>query len=53
VTPSPSPAAPVEPLLFPIAAPWSKSEEVVDYIREVNPTRTIDVHNASSAPQAR
>ncbi|AXG79172.1 MBL fold metallo-hydrolase [Streptomyces paludis] len=40
----------VETLLFPIVAPWSKSEEVVDYIREVNPTRTIDVHNGLLGP---
>ncbi|MFK0156616.1 MBL fold metallo-hydrolase [Streptomyces sp. NPDC090499] len=40
----------VQTLLFPIAAPWSKSEEVVDYIRELNPARTIDVHNGILNP---
>ncbi|WP_304452578.1 MBL fold metallo-hydrolase [Nocardiopsis sp. YSL2] len=44
------PDSPVETLLLPLAAPWSKTQEVVDYVREVAPTRTIDVHDALLSP---
>ena len=44
------PGGPVETLLLPLAAPWSKTQEVVDYVREVAPTRTIDVHDALLSP---
>lgn len=39
------PAHPVETLLLPLNAPWSKASEVVDYVREVKPQRVIDVHD--------
>ena len=38
-TPSPSPTTPVETLLLPVMAPWSKISEVIDYVREVKPRR--------------
>lgn len=41
---------PSNPRLFAIDAPWNKSEEVVNYIREVNPQHTIDVHNGILSP---
>ncbi|WP_159940954.1 MULTISPECIES: MBL fold metallo-hydrolase [unclassified Nocardiopsis] len=44
------PDAPVDTLLLPLVAPWSKTREVVDYVREVNPRRTIDVHDALLSP---
>ena len=40
------PDQPVQTLLFPVMAPWNKVAEVVDYIREVNPQRAIDIHDA-------
>ncbi|MCH0542832.1 MBL fold metallo-hydrolase [Streptomyces sp. MUM 203J] len=47
------PGRPVETLMLPVMAPWSKISEVIDYVREVKPTRTIDVHDALLAPLAR
>ncbi|WKX73193.1 MBL fold metallo-hydrolase [Streptomyces sp. XD-27] len=40
------PDRPVETLLLPVQAPWSKLSEVVDYIREVRPRRAYDIHDA-------
>ncbi|MHC3430192.1 MBL fold metallo-hydrolase [Streptomyces sp. DT18] len=40
------PDRPVETLLLPVMAPWSKLSEVVDYVREVAPQRAYDVHDA-------
>ncbi|MGK4583852.1 MBL fold metallo-hydrolase [Kitasatospora sp. HPMI-4] len=40
------PEQPVETLLLPIAAPWSKVSELVDYVREVKPQRALSVHEA-------
>ncbi|WP_069812440.1 MBL fold metallo-hydrolase [Streptomyces sp. TP-A0874] len=40
------PGRPVETLMLPVHAPWSKVSEVIDYLREVAPTRAIDVHDA-------
>ncbi|RII09261.1 hypothetical protein DSC45_31735 [Streptomyces sp. YIM 130001] len=36
----------VDTLLVPVMAPWNKVSEVVDYVREVAPTRTVDIHDA-------
>lgn len=47
------PNTPVETLLLPVHAPWNKSAEVVDYVREVRPRRAIDVHDALLADLAR
>ncbi|MGW2869773.1 MBL fold metallo-hydrolase [Kitasatospora sp. NPDC001225] len=40
----------VETLLLPIAAPWSKASEVVDYVREASPRRAVPVHEAVLSP---
>ncbi|MBF4133089.1 MBL fold metallo-hydrolase [Streptomyces albidoflavus] len=40
------PDRPVETLLLPVMAPWNKLSEVVDYVREVRPTRAYDIHDA-------
>lgn len=40
------PAAPVEVLCFPLAAPWSKVQETVDYVRAVSPAVAVPVHDA-------
>lgn len=40
------PDQPVETLMLPVHAPWNKISEVIDYVREVNPRRAIDVHDA-------
>ncbi|MBA0052146.1 MBL fold metallo-hydrolase [Streptomyces sp. AJS327] len=45
------PAAPVETLLLPLHAPWSKLSEVLDYVREVRPLRAYDVHDGLLAEQ--
>ena len=39
------PDSPVETLLLPVQAPWSKISEVIDYVREIKPQRAIDVHD--------
>ncbi|MCZ4123785.1 MBL fold metallo-hydrolase [Streptomyces sp. H39-S7] len=39
------PGRPVDTLLLPLQAPWSKLSEVVDYLREVKPQRAFDVHD--------
>lgn len=35
----------VETLMLPVHAPWNKISEVIDYVREVNPRRAIDIHD--------
>ncbi|MGK5632922.1 MBL fold metallo-hydrolase, partial [Streptomyces sp. URMC 123] len=39
------PERPVETLMLPVHAPWSKVAEVIDYVREVKPRRALDVHD--------
>ncbi len=39
------PEEPVDTLLLPVQAPWSKVAEVIDYVREVRPTSAIAVHD--------
>lgn len=39
------PDHPVQTLLAPLNAPWSKAAEVVEYIREVKPARVFDIHD--------
>ena len=39
------PDLPLETLLLPLNAPWSKASEVADYVREVKPQRVIDIHD--------
>jgi L-ascorbate metabolism protein UlaG (beta-lactamase superfamily) len=40
------PDHPVDTLLLPVMAPWSKLSEVVEYVREVKPQRAYDIHDA-------
>jgi len=47
------PDVPVETLMLPVHAPWNKSAEIIDYLREVRPQRAIDVHDALLADRAR
>jgi L-ascorbate metabolism protein UlaG (beta-lactamase superfamily) len=47
------PGAAVDILMLPVHAPWNKLSEIVDYIREVAPRRSIDVHDALLSDLAR
>jgi L-ascorbate metabolism protein UlaG (beta-lactamase superfamily) len=47
------PGVPVDTLLLPVHAPWNKISEVIDYVREVAPRRSIDVHDALLTDLAR
>ncbi|NKQ25299.1 MBL fold metallo-hydrolase [Streptomyces galbus] len=47
------PDHPVQTLLVPVQAPWSKISEVIDYVREVGPRRVYDVHDALLTDLAR
>ncbi|MFJ5995109.1 MBL fold metallo-hydrolase [Streptomyces sp. NPDC092370] len=47
------PGRPVETLMLPVMAPWSKISEVIDYVREVRPQRAYDVHDALLTDLAR
>ncbi|MFD5567828.1 MBL fold metallo-hydrolase [Streptomyces cadmiisoli] len=47
------PDQPVETLMLPVMAPWNKISEVIDYVREVRPQRTYDVHDALLTDLAR
>ncbi|MEU1459656.1 MBL fold metallo-hydrolase [Streptomyces sp. NPDC005727] len=47
------PGRPVETLMVPVMAPWNKIAEVIDYVREVEPQRAFDVHDALLTDLAR
>ncbi|MFC8228320.1 MBL fold metallo-hydrolase [Streptomyces sp. NPDC057287] len=47
------PDHPVDTLMLPVMAPWSKLSEVIDYVREVKPRRAIDIHDALLTDLAR
>ncbi|MFE9110502.1 MBL fold metallo-hydrolase [Streptomyces collinus] len=47
------PDHPVETLMLPVMAPWSKISEVIDYVREVRPQRAYDIHDALLTDLAR
>ncbi|MEU9981035.1 MBL fold metallo-hydrolase [Streptomyces sp. NPDC050856] len=47
------PGRPVRTLMLPVMAPWNKTSEVVDYVREVAPQRAIDIHDALLTDLAR
>ncbi|MFB6980106.1 MBL fold metallo-hydrolase [Streptomyces scopuliridis] len=47
------PDHPVETLLLPVQAPWNKISEVIEYVREVKPRRSFDVHDALLTELAR
>jgi hypothetical protein len=40
------PGRPVDTLLLPIYAPWSKIAEVIDYARAVKPRLAVPIHDA-------
>ncbi|WP_329563247.1 MBL fold metallo-hydrolase [Kitasatospora sp. NBC_01266] len=40
------PEHPVRTLLLPMAGPWNKVGELIDYVREVRPTRVLGIHDA-------
>ncbi|GAA1395658.1 MBL fold metallo-hydrolase [Kitasatospora putterlickiae] len=44
------PPRPVDTLLLPIAAPWTKVAELVDYVREAGPRQAVPVHDAVLSP---
>ena len=39
------PTQPVDTLLVPVHAPWSKVAEVIDYVRAVKPRQVIPIHD--------
>jgi L-ascorbate metabolism protein UlaG (beta-lactamase superfamily) len=47
------PGHPVDTLMLPVQAPWNKISEVIDYVREVKPQRSVDVHDALLTELAR
>ncbi|MEV5529647.1 MBL fold metallo-hydrolase [Streptomyces prunicolor] len=47
------PHHPVETLMLPVMAPWSKISEVIDYVRELKPQRAYDIHDALLTDLAR
>ncbi|MEU6845781.1 MBL fold metallo-hydrolase [Streptomyces sp. NPDC046716] len=47
------PDQPVETLMLPVMAPWNKIAEVIEYVREVKPTRAYDIHDALLTDLAR
>ncbi|MFJ1748231.1 MBL fold metallo-hydrolase [Streptomyces sp. NPDC088116] len=47
------PDHPVETLMLPVQAPWSKISEVIEYVREVAPRRAFDIHDALLTDLAR
>ncbi|MFJ1702407.1 MBL fold metallo-hydrolase [Kitasatospora sp. NPDC088346] len=40
------PPHPVETLLLPVAGPWTKVSELIDYVREAGPSRALAIHEA-------
>ncbi|MFD3437914.1 MBL fold metallo-hydrolase [Streptomyces sp. NPDC058685] len=47
------PDHPVETLMLPVHAPWNKIAEIIDYVREVKPRRSVDIHDALLTDLAR
>jgi L-ascorbate metabolism protein UlaG (beta-lactamase superfamily) len=39
------PDKPIETLMLPVHAPWSRISDLIDWVREVSPTRTLAVHD--------
>ncbi|WP_030596691.1 MBL fold metallo-hydrolase [Streptomyces fulvoviolaceus] len=39
------PTRPVDTLLVPVHGPWSKTGEVIDYVREIKPRRALSIHD--------
>jgi hypothetical protein len=44
-----TPEKSIEILAVPIGAPWLKSSEVIDYLREIRPTIAFPIHDATLA----
>ncbi|MCG6493073.1 MBL fold metallo-hydrolase [Kitasatospora sp. A2-31] len=44
------PPHPVDTLLLPIAGPWTKVAELIDYVREAAPRQAVPVHDAVLSP---
>lgn len=44
------PGRTVQTLLVPLHGPWSKSAEIIDYVRTVRPGRAVPVHDALLTP---
>ncbi|MFF7631691.1 MBL fold metallo-hydrolase [Kitasatospora sp. NPDC008050] len=40
------PEHPVQTLLLPMAGPWNKVGELIDYVREVKPAQVLGIHDA-------
>ncbi|MER6952384.1 MBL fold metallo-hydrolase [Streptomyces sp. NPDC002623] len=40
------PTRPVETLLVPVHGPWSKTGEVIDYVREIKPRHALSIHDS-------
>ncbi|MFI6285192.1 MBL fold metallo-hydrolase [Streptomyces sp. NPDC051018] len=40
------PGQTVDTLMVPVQAPWNKISEVIDYVREIKPRLTVDIHDA-------
>ncbi|MFH9736762.1 MBL fold metallo-hydrolase [Streptomyces roseolus] len=40
------PVVPVETLLVPLYAPWMRTSEAIDFVREVGPERAVGIHDA-------
>ncbi|MFD4788847.1 MBL fold metallo-hydrolase [Streptomyces sp. NPDC058459] len=43
----------VDTLLLPVQAPWNKIAEVIEYVREVGPRRSVDVHDGLLTDRSR
>jgi L-ascorbate metabolism protein UlaG (beta-lactamase superfamily) len=41
------PNKPIETLMLPIHAPWSRTAELIDWVREVSPVRALAVHDSA------
>lgn len=41
------PDKPVETLMLPIHAPWSRTADLIDWVREVSPVRALAVHDGA------
>lgn len=39
------PTRPVDTLLVPVHGPWSKTGEVIDYVREIKPRHALSIHD--------
>ncbi|MCI3270696.1 MBL fold metallo-hydrolase [Streptomyces cylindrosporus] len=39
------PSRPVDTLLVPVHGPWSKTGEIIDYVREIKPRHALSIHD--------